>query len=229
MLQLQASSGLPAGRREHRRPQGRRPRALAGRVGGAGRAVGRRQVDAAAHRRPARAADAGEVIIDGSDCVGLADGERTRIRRIEIGFIYQFHQLLPEFSALENMMMPQMIRGLARGGARRGRSELLDYVWTRRAAHHRPAELSGGEQQRVAIARALANAPRILLADEPTGNLDPPHRRARVRAAPERWCASPGWRRSIATHNLDLAARMDRDPASLRRAFRLRRGINLRW
>ena len=103
----------------------------------------------------------------------MSDDERTAIRRVTIGFVYQFHHLLPEFSALENVMMPQMIRGPGRAEAKRRAGELLDYMGSAPRARHRPAELSGGEQQRVAIARAVANAPRILLADEPTGNLDP--------------------------------------------------------
>ena len=102
----------------------------------------------------------------------MSDAARTRIRRIDIGFVYQFHHLLPEFSAVENVMMPQMIRGLSRAEAQTRAAELLSYLGLKERLTHRPAELSGGEQQRVAIARAVANAPRILLADEPTGNLD---------------------------------------------------------
>ncbi len=116
--------------------------------------------------------DQGEVYIDGQATAALPDAERTRIRRNEIGFVYQSHHLLPEFTALENVMLPQMIRGLPRGAARERAVELLSYLGLRQRLEHRPAELSGGEQQRVAIARAVANAPRILLADEPTGNLD---------------------------------------------------------
>src|SRR6266568_5006463 len=117
--------------------------------------------------------DAGEVYVNGVPTSHLADSERTGIRRTEIGFVYQFHHLLPEFSAVENIMLPQMIRGLGRKEANRRSLELLAYLGLRNRATHRPSELSGGEQQRVAIARAVANAPRILLADEPTGNLDP--------------------------------------------------------
>src|SRR5436305_7377627 len=117
--------------------------------------------------------DAGEVYVDGTATSGLSDAERTRIRRTEMGFVYQFHHLLPEFSALENVMLPQMIRGLSRREARKRSDELLGYLGLNERLDHRPAQLSGGEQQRVAIARAVANAPRILLADEPTGNLDP--------------------------------------------------------
>src|SRR5471032_2046489 len=117
--------------------------------------------------------DGGEVFIGERATAGLPDKERTRIRRTEIGFVYQFHHLLPEFSALENVMLPQMVRGLGRKEARTRGIELLSYLGLKERLTHRPAELSGGEQQRVAIARAVANAPRILLADEPTGNLDP--------------------------------------------------------
>src|SRR5665213_1561157 len=113
--------------------------------------------------------DHGEVYIDGRATALLPDSERTRIRRNEIGFVYQSHRLLPEFSALENVMMPQMIRGLSRGECEKRANELLTYLGLRGRVKHRPSELSGGEQQRVAIARAVANAPRILLADEPTG------------------------------------------------------------
>ncbi len=103
----------------------------------------------------------------------LSDSNRTAMRRNEIGFVYQFHHLLPEFTALENLMMPQMIRGVSQHGASERAGQLLEFMRIGERAAHRPAELSGGEQQRVAIARAVANAPRILLADEPTGNLDP--------------------------------------------------------
>ncbi len=117
--------------------------------------------------------DGGEVYIGGMATAGLDDAARTRLRRTEIGFVYQFHHLLPEFSALENVVMPQLIRGLARSEARKRATELLDFLGLGERLDHRPGELSGGEQQRVAIARAVANAPRLLLADEPTGNLDP--------------------------------------------------------
>lgn len=116
--------------------------------------------------------DGGEVFVDGKPTSNLSDAERTQIRRVEMGFVYQAHHLLPEFSAVENVMLPQMIRGLSRAVARKRASELLAYLGLKARLDHRPAELSGGEQQRVAIARAVANAPRILLADEPTGNLD---------------------------------------------------------
>lgn len=153
--------------------------------------------------------DHGDVYIDGRSTSILADYERTRIRRNEIGFVYQSHHLLPEFSALENVMLPQMIRGLARTEARTRGSELLEYLGLGGRLNHRPAELSGGEQQRVAIARAVANAPRILLADEPTGNLDV-HTAEHVFHALSQLVRASGLATIIATHNMDLAARLDR-------------------
>jgi lipoprotein-releasing system ATP-binding protein len=153
--------------------------------------------------------DAGEVYIDGVATSSLSDAERTRIRRTDIGFIYQAHHLLPEFSALENVMLPQMVRGLAKGEARNRSAELLSYLGLKERLTHRPAELSGGEQQRVAIARAVANAPRILLADEPTGNLDP-HTADHVFDTLMQLVKASGLAAIIATHNLELAARMDR-------------------
>ncbi len=117
--------------------------------------------------------DDGEVYVGGTATSGLSDVERTQIRRTDIGFVYQSHRLLPEFSALENVMLPQMIRGLRRSETIKRATEILAYLGLGDRIKHRPAELSGGEQQRVAIARAVANAPRALLADEPTGNLDP--------------------------------------------------------
>ena len=117
--------------------------------------------------------DAGEVLVDGIATAHLGDPERTALRRTGIGFVYQFHHLLPEFSALENIVMPQLIAGLSKREASTRALELLDYLGLKGRARHRPAELSGGEQQRVAIARAVANSPGVLLADEPTGNLDP--------------------------------------------------------
>jgi lipoprotein-releasing system ATP-binding protein len=153
--------------------------------------------------------DHGDVFIDGLATAILPDSERTRIRRNEIGFVYQFHRLLPEFSALENVMLPQMIRGLSRGECEKRATELLAYLGLRGRLKHRPAELSGGEQQRVAIARAVANAPRILLADEPTGNLDV-HTAGHVFNALTQLVRASGLATIIATHNMDLAARMDR-------------------
>ncbi len=154
-------------------------------------------------------ADAGEVFINGTATSGLPDAERTRIRRNQIGFIYQFHHLLPEFSALENVMLPQMIRGLSRREASKRAGELLSYLGLKERLTHRPAELSGGEQQRVAIARAAANAPSILLADEPTGNLDP-NTADHVFSTLKQLVQASGLAAIVATHNVDLAARMDR-------------------
>jgi lipoprotein-releasing system ATP-binding protein len=153
--------------------------------------------------------DQGDVFIDGRATAGLPDAERTRIRRNEIGFVYQSHHLLPEFTALENVLLPQMIRGLSRNESRARAVELLSYLGLRERLNHRPAELSGGEQQRVAIARAVANAPRILLADEPTGNLDV-HTADHVFAALTQLVGASGLATIIATHNMELAARMDR-------------------
>jgi lipoprotein-releasing system ATP-binding protein len=153
--------------------------------------------------------DGGEVYIDKVATSTLSDSQRTRLRRTEIGFVYQFHHLLPEFSALENVMLPQMIRGLSRREARKRATELLSYLGLKDRLTHRPAELSGGEQQRVAIARAVANAPRILLADEPTGNLDPRTSEHVFRALLQLVGAS-GLAMMVATHNMDIAARMDR-------------------
>jgi lipoprotein-releasing system ATP-binding protein len=153
--------------------------------------------------------DHGDVYIEGRATAILADHERTRIRRNEIGFVYQSHHLLPEFSALENVLLPQMIRGLKRAEAKTRAVELLEYLGLGARLNHRPAELSGGEQQRVSIARAVANAPRILLADEPTGNLDV-HTAEHVFSALTQLVRASGLAAIIATHNMDLAARMDR-------------------
>ena len=153
--------------------------------------------------------DAGDVILAGRACGRLSDDERTAIRRNDIGFVYQFHHLLPEFSALENIMMPQMIRGLDSEAARQRAEQLLDYMKIGKRATHRPAELSGGEQQRVAIARAVANAPLVLMADEPTGNLDPATA-IYVFDALEALVRQSGLSALIATHNHELARRMDR-------------------
>ncbi|QIB35670.1 ABC transporter ATP-binding protein [Ancylobacter pratisalsi] len=153
--------------------------------------------------------DKGEVYIGGAGTSGLADAARTRIRRNDVGFVYQFHHLLPEFSALENVMLPQMIRGLSRREARTRASDLLGYLGLGKRLEHRPAELSGGEQQRVAIARAVANAPRVLLADEPTGNLDPTTA-DHVFHALSQLVEATGLAAVIATHNLELADRMHR-------------------
>ena len=153
--------------------------------------------------------DAGEVYVDGTATSTLSDAERTRIRRTEIGFVYQFHHLLPEFSAIENVMLPQMLTGLSRREAAARAEELLGYLGLKERLPHRPAELSGGEQQRVAIARAVANAPRVLLADEPTGNLDPRTSDYVFNSLTQLVRAS-GLAAVIATHNMDIASRMDR-------------------
>jgi lipoprotein-releasing system ATP-binding protein len=153
--------------------------------------------------------DSGRVIVNGRDCSGMSDKERTQVRRVEMGFVYQFHQLLPEFSALENVVMPQMIAGKRRKEASVRARELLTGLGLAARLDHRPAELSGGEQQRTAIARALANAPRLILADEPTGNLDP-HTAGHVFDALIELIHTTGVAALIATHNLELAGRMDR-------------------
>jgi len=156
--------------------------------------------------------DGGEVAIDGTACSKLSDDERTRLRREKLGFIYQFHHLLPEFTALENVAMPQLILGRTKAEARARARALLTTLGLAERLTHRPARLSGGEQQRVAIARAIANGPKVLLADEPTGNLD--HRTADLvfgellKLAREHGVAA-----LIATHNPELAARMDRTVA----------------
>jgi lipoprotein-releasing system ATP-binding protein len=153
--------------------------------------------------------DSGDVILDGRSCGSLSDEERTAIRRNDIGFVYQFHHLLPEFTALENVMMPQLIRGMKPAVASERAQQLLDYMKVGARATHRPSELSGGEQQRVAIARAVANAPLVLLADEPTGNLDPVTS-SYVFEALEALVRQSGLSAMIATHNFELARRMDR-------------------
>ncbi|GAC1547480.1 MAG: ABC transporter ATP-binding protein [Beijerinckiaceae bacterium] len=153
--------------------------------------------------------DGGEIFVEGRTTAHMSDDERTALRRVTIGFVYQFHHLLPEFSAEENVILPQMIRGLPRAEARRRAGELLDYLGILPRRAHRPAELSGGEQQRVAIARAVANAPRVLLADEPTGNLDP-HTAGRVFEALIGLVRATRLGALVATHNMELAARMDR-------------------
>ena len=153
--------------------------------------------------------DGGEIFVEGQPTRAMADARRTALRRNTIGFVYQFHHLLPEFSALENLMLPQMIRGVARSVAAQRSRELLEFMRIGDRASHRPSELSGGEQQRVAIARAVANGPGLLLADEPTGNLDP-DTSARVFAAFETLVRASGLAALIATHNHDLAARADR-------------------
>jgi lipoprotein-releasing system ATP-binding protein len=153
--------------------------------------------------------DEGEVYVSGTPTSQLSDIERTQIRRSDIGFVYQSHRLLPEFTALENVMLPQMIRGLKRAETIKRAEEILSYLGLADRMTHRPAELSGGEQQRVAIARAVANAPRALLADEPTGNLDP-HTADHVFKALMQLVKATQVAMLIATHNMELAGRMDR-------------------
>jgi len=153
--------------------------------------------------------DSGEVTIAGEPCAGLGDARRTALRRSRLGFVYQFHHLLPEFSALENVVLPQMVAGRTkREAAERGHA-LLARVGLSGRERHRPGELSGGEQQRVAIARALANDPAVLLADEPTGNLDL-HTADGVFAVLMDAVRNAGLAALIATHNPELARRMDR-------------------
>jgi lipoprotein-releasing system ATP-binding protein len=153
--------------------------------------------------------DSGEVYVAGEPTSHMDDAGRTGLRRLHIGFVYQFHHLLPEFSAIENVMLPQMIGGLKRRQARQRAAELLTYLGLGHRLAHRPAELSGGEQQRVAIARAVANGPRVLLADEPTGNLDA-RTADHVFSALDQLVRATGLATLVATHNMDLAARMDR-------------------
>jgi len=153
--------------------------------------------------------DSGAVTIGGQRMTGKGDRARTSMRRDEVGFIYQFHHLLPEFSALENIVLPQLAAGTPRRGARERALGLLDSVGVGARADHRPAAMSGGEQQRVAFCRALANGPRVLLADEPTGNLDP-ETSDKVFAALMDLVRNTGLAALIATHNHELAARMDR-------------------
>lgn len=155
------------------------------------------------------APNSGDVVIGGQRCSRLSESQRTRIRRLEIGFVYQFHHLLPEFTALENVVLPQMIAGVSREAAEDKASHLLARLGLGNRLQHRPSELSGGEQQRVAIARALANNPRLLLADEPTGNLDP-KTAGQVYAELLSFVREQELTALIATHNLDLAEHMDR-------------------
>lgn len=153
--------------------------------------------------------DQGSVALGGRNMVGLGDRARTEARRAEVGFIYQFHHLLPEFTALENVVIPQLANGVSQRAAETRAMELLGRVGVAPRAAHRPAALSGGEQQRVAFCRALANAPRLLLADEPTGNLDP-GTSDQVFGALMTLVRETGLAALIATHNMELAARMDR-------------------
>lgn len=151
----------------------------------------------------------GDVYIAGENCTQLSDGSATRVRRLGIGFVYQFHHLLPEFNAVENVVMPQLIAGVSRDVAHERANDLLNKLGLAKRATHRPAELSGGEQQRVAIARALANRPLLLLADEPTGNLDP-ETAGRVHNEFLSLIHDEGLAALIATHNIELAHQMNR-------------------
>jgi lipoprotein-releasing system ATP-binding protein len=153
--------------------------------------------------------DSGTVRLDGREMGGLSDRARTEARRNEVGFIYQFHHLLPEFTALENVVIPQLANGVGKAAAEARAMELLEKVGVGPRAGHRPAALSGGEQQRVAFCRSLANAPKLLLADEPTGNLDP-GTSEQVFGVLMELVRATGLSALIATHNLELAARMDR-------------------
>jgi len=155
------------------------------------------------------AADSGQMRLGGTDLAGLSDRARTDARRRDVGFIYQFHHLLPEFSALENIVLPQLANGISASDANARGLELLEKVGVGHRAQHRPAALSGGEQQRVAFCRALANRPRLLLADEPTGNLDPATSDQVFRALMD-LVRDTGLSALIATHNMELAAKMDR-------------------
>ena len=154
-------------------------------------------------------ADRGDVAIAGEAVTGASDRRRTILRRQEVGFVYQFHHLLPEFTALENIVLPQLANGVAKAEAEARAQELLESVGIGERAGHRPAAMSGGKQQRVAFCRAMANGPKLLLADEPTGNLDPTTSDT-VFGALVRLVRETGLSALIATHNLELAARMDR-------------------
>jgi lipoprotein-releasing system ATP-binding protein len=153
--------------------------------------------------------NAGRITIEGRDCSDLPDRDRTRVRLATIGFVYQFHHLLPEFTALDNVALPLMIAGTSRAKAQARAGELLAQLGLAERSHHQPAQMSGGEQQRVAVARALANSPRLLLADEPTGNLDPTTSAA-VFENLYNLARRTGVAAVVATHNLELARHMDR-------------------
>ena len=153
--------------------------------------------------------NSGEVILDGQKCQKADDDSRTALRRNYLGFVYQYHNLLPDFDALENVVLPQLIANVSEKVAREKAGWLLERLGLSQRMYHRPAELSGGEQQRVAIARALANTPKLLLADEPTGNLDP-HTADNVFISLMEIVKETGLSALIATHNLELAGKMDR-------------------
>ncbi|MEQ8806203.1 MAG: ABC transporter ATP-binding protein [Rhodospirillales bacterium] len=154
-------------------------------------------------------ADTGTIEVCGQDCSAMGDEQRTLMRRYNLGFVYQHHHLLPEFTALENVIIPQIVSGIAHKDAKNRAAEILNWMGLSERLTHRPARLSGGEQQRVAIARALSTAPKVLLADEPTGNLDP-HTADEVFSILLRLARGAGLAALIATHNPALAARMDR-------------------
>jgi len=153
--------------------------------------------------------DAGGVFLDGEDCLALSDGQRTQRRREKLGFVYQFHHLLPEFNAIDNVAMPLMVDGVKRDEAREAAARLLADMGLSARERHQPGQLSGGEQQRVAIARALVNDPRLVIADEPTGNLDPATT-DRVFAALVAKAREEGAAVLVATHNMGLTGFMDR-------------------
>lgn len=153
--------------------------------------------------------DVGDVLLGGKNVGQMGDAERSRLRAAELGFVFQFHHLLPEFTALENVVLPQTIAGVGRGAARARAAELLEMMGLTPRAGHRPAALSGGEQQRVALARALANRPRLILADEPTGNLDAETAKSITEALLE-LARTSGVAMLVATHNPELAGRLDR-------------------
>ena len=153
--------------------------------------------------------DAGIIAVDGKDCSKLSERQRTKVRLSTVGFVYQFHHLLPEFSAAENVVLPQMIAGRRRADARERAVSLLSQLGLAARVDHQPGQMSGGEQQRVAIARALANSPKVLLADEPTGNLDPATSAATFQALYD-LARGQGVAALIATHNMELARYMDR-------------------
>ncbi|MEM9055639.1 MAG: ABC transporter ATP-binding protein [Pseudomonadota bacterium] len=154
-------------------------------------------------------AEGGQVLLEGQDCMALSEAGRTRLRREKLGFVYQFHHLLPEFNARDNIAMPLMVGSVSRKAARQKADTLLAEMGLSERADHQPGQMSGGEQQRVAIARALANDPRLVIADEPTGNLDP-ETTERVFASLIRMARSEGAAVLVATHNMALIRHMDR-------------------
>ncbi len=153
--------------------------------------------------------DAGHVLFGGKDALSMSDDSRTLVRRLQLGFVYQFHHLLPELNAVDNVAAPLMINGVSRGKARKRAQELLGMMGLRERDHHRPGQLSGGEQQRVAIARSLANRPKVLIADEPTGNLDPNTSQVVFQSLFD-IAKQEGVAVLVATHNVELTSHMDR-------------------